>query len=131
LTLPTWTLSAWSGLALAGGLLTFILVFVFGVLALRNDQAAVCCTGTVKRDAQLRNCNRRHQGAGEQDVAKLLQLPDGFEWQVALLKSERRIIDAQQPPDRGTFSALLRPDFGKQTQRLLMNSSSPLRCVRD
>jgi hypothetical protein len=88
----SWT--AWSfvgRLALLGLLpagLTFILllalVLVLGVFALRDDQAAVCSAGGVKREAQLRNRNRRHEGAGEQDVAKLLQLPDRFEWQVAL-----------------------------------------------
>jgi hypothetical protein len=90
----SWT--AWSfvgrlallGLSLLPAGLTFILllalVLVLGVFALRDDQAAVCSAGGVKREAQLRNRNRRHEGAGEQDVAKLLQLPDRFEWQVAL-----------------------------------------------
>jgi hypothetical protein len=90
----SWT--AWSfvgrlallGLSLLPARLTFILllalVLILGVFALRDDQAAVCSAGGVKREAQLRNRNRRHEGAGEQDVAKLLQLPDRFEWQVAL-----------------------------------------------
>jgi hypothetical protein len=74
---------------LAAGL-TFVLLLalILWVLLLGNDEAAVGCTRAVKRDAQLRDRNRRHQGAGEQDVAKLLQLPDGFEWQVPLLKCD-------------------------------------------
>jgi len=72
--------------------LTFVLllalVFVFRVLALSNDEAAIGSTRAVKRDTQLRHGDRRHQGAGEQDIAKLLQLPDGFEWQVPLLKCD-------------------------------------------
>jgi hypothetical protein len=78
----SWT--AWSfvgrlallGLSLLPAGLTFILllalVLVLGVFALRDDQAAVCSAGGVKRETQLRNRNRRHEGAGEQDVAKLL-----------------------------------------------------------
>jgi hypothetical protein len=83
-------LAALLGLSLLPAGLTFVLllalVLVLGVFALRDDQAAVCSAGAVERDAQLRNRNRRHQGAGEQDVAKLLQLPDRFEWQGALLR---------------------------------------------
>jgi hypothetical protein len=120
----SWT--AWSfvgRLALLGLLpagLTFILllalVLVLGVFALRDDQAAVCSAGGVKREAQLRNRNRRHEGAGEQDVAKLLQLPDRFEWQVALPENrERRIISMRScRPECGTSSAPLRPDFGSR-----------------
>src|SRR5262249_8633959 len=68
-------------------LLPFLLfVLVFRVFALRNNQAAVSSTGAVQRHTQLWNRNRRHQGAGEQDIAKLLQLPDRFELQVALLR---------------------------------------------
>jgi hypothetical protein len=88
----SWT--AWSFVGRLAALLglplwlTFVLllalVLVLGVFALRDDQAAVCSAGGVKRETQLRNRNRRHEGAGEQDVAKLLQLPDRFEWQVAL-----------------------------------------------
>jgi hypothetical protein len=85
--LATWAfwLSTLTALWPAG--LAFILLFalVLGILTLCNDQTAICSTGAVKRDAQLRNRNRRDQGAGEQDVAKLLQLPDRFEWQGALL----------------------------------------------
>jgi len=79
--------------------LTFLLlalVLVLRILTLGNDEAAVGSTRAVKRDAQLRDRDRRHQGAGEQDVAKLLQLPDGFEWQVPLLTCEKkRIVDAR------------------------------------
>jgi len=64
--------------------LLLALVFVLRVLALCDDHAAVCSAGALKGDTQLRNRNRRHQGAGEQDIAKLLQLPDRSEWQVAL-----------------------------------------------
>jgi hypothetical protein len=58
-----------------------------------------------------------------------LQLPDRFEWQVALLRFFERRISSMRScrPDRGIISALLRPDFGTQTQRFLMNSSSGLR----
>jgi hypothetical protein len=73
-------------------LVVLLLALVLGVFTLRNDQTAICSTGAVERDAQLRNRNRRDQGAGQQDVTKLLQLPDRFEWQGALLKNlERRI----------------------------------------
>lgn len=86
--LAPWTLLRLPLTALLPTGLAFVLllalVLVLGVFALRDDQAAVYSAGAVKRDAQLRNRNRRHQGAGEQDVAKLLQLPDRFEWQVAL-----------------------------------------------
>jgi hypothetical protein len=86
--LAPWALLRLPLTALLPAGLTFVrllaLVFILGVFALRDDQAAVYSAGAVKRDAQLRNRNRRHQGAGEQDVAKLLQLPDRFEWQVAL-----------------------------------------------
>ena len=90
---------SWAAWSLAGGLaallrllsaglalvLLLTLVLVFWVLALRDDQATVCSAGAVKGDTQLWNRNRRHQGAGEQNIAKLFQLPDRFEWQVALL----------------------------------------------
>jgi hypothetical protein len=109
-------LSTWLALRSAG--LTFLLlalVLVLGVLALRDDEAAVGSARAVKRNAQLRDCNSRHQGAGEQDVAILLQLPDGFEWQVPLLKCDeahRRCAACR--PDCGTSSAPLRPDFGNR-----------------
>jgi hypothetical protein len=75
--------------------LVLLLALILRVL-LGNDEAAVGSTRAVKRDAQLRDRDRRHQGASEQDVAKLLQLPDGFEWQVPLLKCEKkRIVDAR------------------------------------
>jgi hypothetical protein len=107
-------LSTWLALRSAG--LTFLLLaLVLGVLALRDDEAAVGSARAVKRNAQLRDCNSRHQGAGEQDVAILLQLPDGFEWQVPLLKCDeahRRCAACR--PDCGTSSAPLRPDFGNR-----------------
>jgi hypothetical protein len=82
----TGRLAALLGLLPAGlAFVLFALVLVFRVLSLSDDQAAVCSAGAVKGDTQLRNRNRRHQGAGEQDIAKLLQLPDRSEWQVALL----------------------------------------------
>jgi len=105
--LATWTswLSALTTLWPAG--LAFILLFVLvlGILTLCNDQPAICSTGAVKCDAQLRNRNCRDQGAGEQDVAKLLQLPDRFEWQGALLGILKGAsIDARLPPPiRGTI----------------------------
>jgi hypothetical protein len=118
------TLTAWSLVErltallrlLPAGLAFVLLALVLGVFALGNDQAAVSSTGAVQRDAQLRNRNRRHQGAGEQDITKLLQLPDRFEWQGALL---RIVIGASRPmrscrPDCGTSSAPLRPDFGSR-----------------
>jgi hypothetical protein len=81
-----------AGLAFVARLVALLLALVLGVFTLRNDQTAICSMGAVKRDAQLRNRNRRDQGAGQQDVAKLLQLPDRFEWQGALLRIfERRI----------------------------------------
>jgi hypothetical protein len=97
--------------------LLLALVLVLGVFALlRDDQAAICSADAVKRDTQLRNRNRRHQSAREQDVAKLLQLPDRFEWQVALPENrERRIISMRScRPECGTSSAPLRPDFGSR-----------------
>jgi hypothetical protein len=99
-------------LALTTRLTFLLLALVLGILTLSNDEAAVGSTRAVKRDTQLRDRNRRHQGAGEQDVAKLLQLPDGFEWQVPLLsvkKAHRRCAACR--PDCGTSSAPLRPDF--------------------
>jgi hypothetical protein len=74
--------------ALLPARLAFILLFalVLGIFALCNDQTAICSTRALKCDAQLGNRNRRDQSAGEQDVAKLLQLPDRFEWQGALLE---------------------------------------------
>jgi len=69
----------------AGLTLVLLLALVLWVL-LSNDETAVGCTRAIKRDTQLRYRNRRHQGASEQNIAKLLQLPDGFEWQVPLLK---------------------------------------------
>jgi hypothetical protein len=114
---------------LPAGLAFVLLALVLRVFALGNDQATVSSTGAVQRDAQLRNRNRRHQGAGEQDITKLLQLPDRFEWQVALLRFFERRIPLMRScrPDRGIISAPLRPDFGTQTQRFPMNSSSGLR----
>jgi len=79
---------ALTALRSAGLTLLLLLALVLGILTLGNDEAAVDSTRAVKRDAQLRNRDRRHQGAGEQNVAKLLQLPDGFEWQVPLLKCD-------------------------------------------
>jgi non-ribosomal peptide synthetase component E (peptide arylation enzyme) len=67
-------------------LVVLLLALVLRVFALCNHKAAVCSTRAVKRDAQLWNRNCRHQGAGEQNIAKLLQLSDVFEWQGALLK---------------------------------------------
>jgi hypothetical protein len=67
-------------------LVVLLLALVLRVFALCNDQAAIYSTRAIKRDAQLWNRNRRNQGAGKQDIAKLLQLPDVFEWQGALLK---------------------------------------------
>jgi hypothetical protein len=123
----SWTAgSAWSFVGRLAALLglslwlTFVLllalILVLGVFALRDDQTAICSAGAVKRDAQLRNRNRRHQGASQQDVAKLLQLPDRFEWQVALPRIvERRTTSMRScRPDCGTSSAPLRPDFGNR-----------------
>jgi hypothetical protein len=128
--LSSWT--AWSlvgrltallGLSLTARLpagLAFVLllalVLVLGIFPLRDDQAAICSADAIKRDAQLRSRNRRHQSACEQDVAKLLQLPDRFEWQVALPENrERRIISMRScRPECGTSSAPLRPDFGSR-----------------
>jgi hypothetical protein len=101
--LSSWPLVGWLaallGLSLWPTGLAFVLllafVLVLGIFALRDDQAAVGPTGAVKRDTQLRHRDGRHQGAGEQDIAKLLQLPDGFEWQGPLLKCEKRIVDAR------------------------------------
>jgi hypothetical protein len=107
-------LAPWALLRLLGWLTFLLLAFVLGVL-LRNDEAAVGSTRAVKRDTQLRDRNSRHQGAGEQDIAKLLQLPDGFEWQVPLLKCDtahRRCAACR--PDCATSSAPLRPDFGNR-----------------
>jgi len=95
----------------AGLTLVLLLALVLWVL-LSNDEAAVGCTRAIQRDTQLRHRDRRHQGAGEQDIAKVLQLPDGFEWQVPLLKfyeAHRRCAACR--PDCGTSSAPLRPDF--------------------
>jgi hypothetical protein len=107
--------SALLGLSLRSALLALLLVL--RVLTLGNDEAAVGSTCAVECDAQLRHRDRRHQGAGEQDVAKLLQLPDGFEWQVPLLKCDcdkaHRECAACRP-DCGTSSVPLRPDFGKR-----------------
>ena len=87
-----WTSGLAARLALVVLLVVLLLALVLGVFALCNDQTAICSTHALERDAQLRNRNRRDQGAGEQDVAKLLQLPDRFEWQGALLRFfERRI----------------------------------------
>jgi len=105
-----------AALLTAGLTFVLLLALILWVLLLGNDEAAVGCTRAVKRDAQLRNRNRRHQGAGEQDVAKLLQLPDGFEWQVPLLKCDDKAHRRCAPcrPDCGTSSAPLRPDFGNR-----------------
>jgi hypothetical protein len=97
---------------LPAGLTFVLLALVLRVLALRDDEAAVGSARAVKRNAQLRDRNSRHQGAGEQDVAKLLQLPDGFEWQGPLLNcDEAHHRCAACRPDCGTSSAPLRPDF--------------------
>jgi len=126
---PVGRLAALLGLLPARLAFVLLLALVLGVFALCNNQAAVCSAEALKRHAQLWNRNRRHQGAGEQDIAKLLQLPDRFEWQVALLRFFERRISSMRScrPDRGIISAPLRPDFGTQTQRFLMNSSSGLR----
>jgi hypothetical protein len=96
--------------------LVLAFVLILGVLALRDDQLAVGSAHALKRDAQLRSRNRGHQGAGEQDIAKLSQLLHRFEWQVALLRiGERRIAPMRSSrPDCGTSSAPLRPDFGSR-----------------
>jgi hypothetical protein len=110
-------LAALLGLPLRSALLALLLVLVLRVLTLGNDEAAVGCTSAVECDAQLRDRDRRHQGAGEQDVAKLLQLPDGFEWQVPLLKCDCDRAHrgcAACRPDCGTSSVPLRPDFGSR-----------------
>jgi hypothetical protein len=109
-------LAALLGLPLSA-LLALLFVLVLRVLTLGNDEAAVGSTRAVECDAQLRHRNRRHQGAGEQDVAKLLQLPDGFEWQVPLLKCDCDKAHrgcAACRPDCGTSSVPLRPDFGNR-----------------
>src|SRR5262249_15928083 len=55
----------------------FTLVLVFRVVAqLRNDDPAV---GRTARHTPLWNCQRRHQRAGEQDVAKVLEFTDSLE----------------------------------------------------
>jgi len=104
-----------AALLTAGLTFVLLLALILWVL-LGNDEAAVGCTRAIKRDAQLRDRNRRHQGAGEQDIAKLLQLPDGFEWQVPLLKCDDKAHRqcAACRPDCGTSSAPLRPDFGSR-----------------
>jgi hypothetical protein len=51
-------LAALLGLLSAGLAFVFALVFVFGIFALRDDQAAVSSTGAIQRHTQLRNCNR-------------------------------------------------------------------------
>jgi hypothetical protein len=102
-------------LPLTAGLPLLLLALVLRVLALGNDEAAIGPTRAVKRNTQLRHGDRRHQGAGEQDIAKLLQLHDGFEWQVPLLKYDKAHRDARLArPDYGTSSAPLRPDFGNR-----------------
>jgi hypothetical protein len=110
-------LAALLGLPLLSALLALLFVLVLRILTLGNDEVAVGSTRTVECDAQLRDRDRRHQGAGEQDVAKLLQLPDGFEWQVPLLKcdcDEAHRGCAACRPDCGTSSVPLRPDFGSR-----------------
>jgi hypothetical protein len=129
--LATWAFWLSALTALWPARLAFILLFAFvlGIFTLCNDQTAIRSADALERDAQLWNRNRRHQGAGEQDVAKLLKLPDGFEWQGALLRILKGAsIDARLPPRSvAPFRAPLRPDFGTQTQRVPMNSSSGLR----
>jgi hypothetical protein len=94
-----------AGLATRLAFAVLLLALVLGVFALRNDQTAICSTDAVKRDAELRNRNRRNQGSGEQDIAKLLQLPDWFEWQGALLRilKDASLRCAAAAPIRGTI----------------------------
>jgi hypothetical protein len=103
----TWAfwLSALTALLPAGLALILLFALVLGIFTLCNDQTAIRSTGALKRGAQLRNRYRRHQSAREQDVAKLLQLPDRFEWQGALLRILKgaSLRCAATAPIRGTI----------------------------
>jgi hypothetical protein len=55
----------------------FTLVLIFRVVAaLSNDDPAI---GRTARHTPLRNCERRHQRAGEQYIAKVLEFTDSLE----------------------------------------------------